>query len=301
MSKQRRQSRRNLFQCLISDPLIAGFVWLFFKIFRALPVRVASQAGAFVGSGLYYVMYKRNLAGRRNLEIAFPQKTSAERELILKKMWQHWGRFFAEMPHGPELYKTAYIDGIEYIKEIAAQKKGCFICSAHLGNWEPAASVPLFDEYYLNPVYRAANNPWIDKILFQRRKGILIPKGSAGAKKMMEVLRQGGAVVVLCDQKLREGIDVPFFGKLVKTAPAVATAALKMDLPILMARCLRRHDGRLDIRVFPLPMPDLSDTSDPVYAIMAQINQIIEQWIIETPEQWLWVHHRFDKSEYQKK
>ena len=205
------------------------------------------------------------------------------------------------MPHGERIYKKARITGLDTLKKLHKEKKGCFVCSAHLGNWEPAVSAPLFDDYYLNPVYRVANNKWIDKIMFQRRKGTLIPKGTAGARLMVQVLKQGGGVVILCDQKLREGIDVPFFGKQVKTAPATATIALKMNVPVIMARCIRGKDGLFDIEVSkPLDMPNVKKDGmeQSVYELTKKINQTIEEWIKETPEQWLWVHHRFDKSEY---
>ena len=302
MAKSIRRGNRTFFQRYFSDLIVAFFVFLIYTFFAILPTQKASNIGAKIGSFLYKKMKKRNKIARRNLEIAFPLKTNEEREEILKNMWQHWGRFFAEMPHGHEIYKSARKKGLETLKDFHHKKQGCFVCSAHLGNWEPAVSCPLFDEYYLNPVYRMANNKWIDKIMFQRRKGTLIPKGSAGARLMLQVLKNGGGVVILCDQKLREGIDVPFFGKQVKTAPATATIALKMNLPIVMARCIRGKDGIFDIEVTnPLPMPNVKEIGEEkaIYDVTLQINKVIEKWINETPEQWLWVHHRFDKSEYQ--
>ncbi len=298
MGKPIRRGNRNKFQKYISDPFNAFFVWLFFKTFRLMPVRWASAVGAQIGFLLYFIMQRRNKIGLVNLRIAFPDKTQAEHRTILKHMWQHWGRFFAEMPHGDELCRTATFVGLEHLREAARAKQGCFVCSAHLGNWEPAVSAPLFDDYYLNPVYRAANNPWIDKIMFQRRKGVLIPKGTAGVKKMLDVLHNGGGVVILCDQKLREGIDVPFFGQPVKTAPAVANISLKMNLPIFMARSIRQKNGLMHFEVTRLPIEELKQAPDAVYAVMERINQEIENWIRQTPEQWLWVHRRFDKSLY---
>lgn len=298
MTKAIRQSRRNLFQRCFSDPLSALFILIIYTFLRLLPPQKASSLGALLGALLYKIMAKRNQIGRRNLEIAFPQKTIAEREKILKDMWCHWGRFFAEMPHGEEFFKTARKKGLLALQEVAKQKQGCFICSAHLGNWEPAVSAPIFDGYYLNPVYRAANNPWIDKIMFQRRKGTLIPKGILGARKMVEVLHKGGAVVMMCDQKLREGIDVPFFGKPAKTTPAVATIALKLKLPIFMARSIRGKDGIFDMEITRLDTTNIPENTDAVYYITEKINKTIEQWVFDNPEQWLWVHHRFDKSEY---
>ncbi len=301
MAKAIRRGNRSFFQRYFSDPICAFFVLIIYTFFKLLPVQTASFLGSQIGRLLYFLMQKRNIIARRNLEIAFPEKTFLEREDILKKMWQHWGRFFAEMPHGEKLYKTARKTGLENLEELYQKKQGCFVCSAHLGNWEPAVSSPLFHDYYLNPVYRVANNKWIDKIMFQRRKGTLIPKGSAGARLMLQVLKSGGGVVILCDQKLREGIDVPFFGKMVKTAPATATIALKMNLPIIMARCIRGKDGLFDIEVSkPLEMPDVKTMGEEksIYSLTLKINQVIENWIKESPEQWLWVHHRFDKSEY---
>ena len=301
MAKAVRRGNRTFLQRIFLDPLVALPVFIIYTFFKILPVKTASNFGAKIGAFLYKTMDKRNKIARRNLEIAFPEKTQEERELILKNMWSHWGRFFAEMPHGAKLYDTAKKRGLENLQSLYNQKKGCFVCSAHLGNWEPAVSAPLFDNYYLNPVYRVANNKWIDKIMFQRRKGTLIPKGSAGARLMLQVLKQGGGVVILCDQKLREGIDVPFFGKLVKTAPATATIALKMNIPIIMAKCIRTSNGLFDIEVSkPLLMPDVKKIGEEkaIYEVTLKINQIIENWIRENPEQWLWVHHRFNKSEY---
>lgn len=303
MPKAIRRGNRSPFQRFFSDPFTAIFVFLIYSFFRILPYKIASSIGAKIGVLLYFLMKKRNIIARRNLEIAFPKKTDDQREEILKKMWQHWGRYFAEMPHGETLYRLARKTGLENLQNISLQNKGCFVCSAHLGNWEPAVSAPLFENYYLNPVYRVANNPWIDKIMFQRRKGVLIPKGSAGAKKMISVLHNNGAVVILCDQKLKEGIDVPFFGKLVKTAPAIASMALKMNLPIVMAKCIRAEDGIFDITVSkPLQLPDPTkySTDECVYMVMKNINETIQAWIEENPEQWLWVHHRFDKQEYKR-
>lgn len=301
MAKAIRRGNRSFIQRFFSDPLTAFFVLIIYTFFQILPTKTASDLGANIGKILYKIMEKRNKIARINLKIAFPEKTENEREIILKNMWIHWGRFFAEMPHGENLYKTARTKGIETLKKLHQEKKGCFVCSAHLGNWEPAVSAPLFDNYYLNPVYRVANNKWIDKIMFQRRKGTLIPKGSAGARLMVQILKKGGGVVILCDQKLREGIDVPFFGKMVKTAPATATIALKMNLPVIMARCIRGKDGIFDIEVSkPLNMPDKNKLGEEkaIYQLTETINKTIESWIKETPEQWLWIHHRFDKSEY---
>ncbi len=294
-----RQSERTFFQRFFTDPLTAFFAYLFWLIFKILPVRVASLIGACLGRFVGFLAVRRNHIALINLKVAFPDKTDAERTEILKKMWKHWGRFYAEMPHSKQLYKQATVVGLDNLKKASATGKGGFVCSAHLGNWELAVSQPLFDDFYLNPVYRRANNPWLDKLMFQRRKGVLIPKGQAGARKILEVLRNKGFIVMLCDQKLREGLSVPFFGKPAMTPSAIANLALKFKVPIIMARSVRQPDGHFLVEVSkPLSLPTEKDNEVAVYQIMLTINQIYEKWIRENPEQWLWIHRRFDKSDY---
>ena len=293
-----RQSKRSLTQQFLTDPLVGGIVFVAIGLVKALPIRCSSAFGGYLGKSFYHIMKKRNQIGRRNLEIAFPEKTPEEREQILKAMWQHWGRVYGELPHADKLYQQAHITGLDYLKEQARKKEGCLVCSAHLGNFEISASTNLFDDYCLNPVYRAANNPYIDKIVFQKRKGVLIPKGTHGAKKMLDVLKAGKAIVILCDQKLREGIAVPFFGKKAMTPSAIASVSLKLNVPIIMAKCVRRTDGQFDIAVYPLEKSKNPNKQEAVYETMLSINQEMENWIRQHPEQWLWIHRRFDKSEY---
>lgn len=297
--EQVRQSPRNGFQRVVSDPAVAITALLFWGMFKVLPVRWASALGGAIGGVAGLFLRKRNRIALVNLRIAFPDKTEAERRAILRRSWQHWGRFYAEMPHVSALFRTAEIVGMDYLKQVAAAGRGGLVCSAHLGNWELAVSQPLFDDVCLNPVYRRANNPWLDKLMFQRRTGTLIPKGTTGARQLVSVLRQGGLVVMLCDQKLREGITVPFFGKPAMTAPAIATMALKFNTPIVMARSIRKPSGQFYVEVSaPLSMPNTGNMAADTAAVMGNINRIMEGWIRETPEQWLWMHRRFDKSEY---
>ncbi len=293
-----RQAHRSWMQKMILDPLAAAPIFLLWGILWLLPLKTAVSIGGRFGQAVGAFSFRRNKIGRKNLQLAFPEKTQAERDLILKKMWWHWGAFFAEMSRADQLFQEAKKEGMENLTRLWEEGKGGFVCSAHLGNWEPAVSCSI-DGHYLHSVYRAGNNPWLDKLLFKRRKGILIPKGSLGARKMIEILRQKGVITILCDQKLREGLMVPFFGHLAPTASGIATVALKLKVPIIMAKSIRGEDGRIHITVTPpLPMPTGVDQRQAEYEIMQMITREIENWIRETPEQWLWIHRRFDKSVY---
>jgi KDO2-lipid IV(A) lauroyltransferase len=146
-------------------------------------------------------------------------------------------------------------------------------------------------------VYRAANNPWVEK-LFRRGRGIaaesFIPKGAEGARRLVEVLRTGGHLGMLVDQKMDDGIAVPFMGRDAMTAPAVARLALKFGCPIVAGRIERTGGAHFRVTLeAPILLPDSGDRQRDVYDVMVQINTTIERWIRAQPGQWLWLHRRW--------
>lgn len=304
MSKNIRAGHhRTVIQRFITDPLTAIvvlFLWFFLKI---MPVDVASFIGERLGIFLSFLMRGKNKTALHNLRKCFPNKTDEERRQILHGMWCHFGRMIGELPHLEKMYERTEIIGLENIREARDDAKGGFFCSAHLGNWELCGLITHKEGMPLHLVYRAANNPWTEKLLYQKRRlpGVqLIPKGTEGAKQMVSLLRQGEHIGMLCDQKLKEGIDVPFFGYLAKTAPAIAAMALKMDVPIYPARVIRLKGARYQVEVLSkIKVQKTEDRNADIYQVMLYINQLLEKWISEHPEQWLWIHHRWPKSEYQ--
>ncbi len=298
MSKLIRQTHHGFFRTYALDLPIAVVVGFFWFIFRILPVEWGGKIGAALGGALGPLMKRRHQYAQRNLELAFPNLSSADRQALLKRIWRHWGRFFAELPHAAQLFQTASFEGLELLEKASSTGKGALICSAHFGNWEIACAQPVAGKY-LNPVYRPANNPWLDKLLFQRRKGILLPKGAQGAKKMVEVLKNGGFVAILCDQKFNEGIEIPFLGIPAKTPTAVGMLALRLKLPIFMCRTERCSDGHYHIHISELIPAHTDNPTADIEETTRHISRVLESWIRETPEQWLWMHRRFDKSFYE--
>lgn len=297
--KKQCQADRSKLQRFVTDPAVALVVAVFWIFFKILPVRIASSIGGFLGGVLGTFMKSKNKIALYNLKVAFPKKTEQERRTILHQMWRHWGRFFAEMPHAQKLLDISEVKGTENLVEMREDNKGGFIFSAHLGNWEMISQLMLKYGMPVALVYRAANNPWLEKLMFQKRAGTLIPKGLEGARQMIQVLRNKGHVALLVDQKLNEGIEVPFLGKPAMTAAAMATLAIKMNVPIYMGRGIRQKDGRFLITIYPaLKLPKEKDVEKATRQIMTQVNQIMSEWIYENPEQWLWIHRRFDKKEY---
>ena len=206
MSERIPGLKRSLFRRIITDPIEGVAVGLILLIFALLPLRIAEKTGAGLGCFVGLFAWKRNKIGLFNLRVAFPDKTEKERKRILKEMWRHFGRLIADLPHNRQVLKEATFKGTEYLRKAYAAGRGGFVCSAHIGNWELSVAKQIAPGFVMNPVYRPANNWFLDKLLFARRKGIKIPKGRTGARLMIETLKQGKFISILCDQRFREGI-----------------------------------------------------------------------------------------------
>ena len=299
MNKRIPGLKRSLFRQLILDPIEGLAVAVILLIFAILPLPLAEAVGAFLGTVVGLFAWRRNKIGLFNLRVAFPEKSEKECKKILRQMWRHFGRLIADLPHNRQVLQEARFIGVEHLRKAYASGKGGFVCSAHIGNWELSVAKQIAPGFVMNPVYRPANNWFLDKLLFARRKGIKIPKGRTGARLMIETLKQGKFISILCDQKFREGITLTLFGMPAQTATAMASLALKMNVPIIMVKAIQQKDKHYLLTVYPpVPIPVGLPRAEAERQIMISVNQMYEKWIRENPEQWLWIHRRFDKHLY---
>jgi KDO2-lipid IV(A) lauroyltransferase len=272
-------------------------VW---SLFAALPPERASGfAGALARAIGPRVGVSR--IARRNLAAAFPEMTSAEIEATVREVWENLGRVAGEFPHLPQLQvygdPRVTVEGVEHIDRLRDDGRPGIFFTAHIGNWELAAIAVTQRGLPLGVVYRAANNPTADALIRRGRAnlpGELLPKGREGAKRAIAILQAGGHLGLLPDQKMNDGIAMPFFGRPAMTAPAVAQFALKYDCPLVPIHVVR--EGGFRFRVVVEPPLDLRTTGDrhaDVAAITAEVNRVIESWIRARPGQWLWLHKRW--------
>ena len=274
---------------------------LMFGFFRLLPVDAASAVGGWLGRlvGPRLGVTKR---AQINLQRALPHLGAAEARLVMRGMWDNLGRVIAEYPHLEE-FKVYGDDGrIEFVGDdildpvIASGKSAIFI-SAHYGNWEIATMAATQRGLDVAEVYRAANNPWIDRLIASYRGSVgseLIPKGVVAARRSIAAVRDGRHLALLVDQKMNDGIPVRFFGRDAMTAPAVAQLALRFDCAIMPARVERLTGARFRIVLSPpIAATRTGNRHADLLAIMTAVNAEIESWIRARPEMWLWLHRRW--------
>jgi len=279
--------------------LQAAALGLFLGLCRILPVDWASALGGWIGRTVGPMMGQSKKAAR-NLGRAFPENSSQANAKIIRGMWDNLGRVIAEYPHLPRICAKleggrVEIEGIEIIRALATDGKPGILFGGHLANWEVQPFIARHTGLELALIYRAPNNEWVDRLLRRLRDApLLFRKGQEGARALYSLLRSGGHVAMLVDQKMNDGIPVPFFGRDAMTAPAIAQFGLRLGCVIVPVRTERLRGARFRITVLPpLDLPDTGDRAADERAVMVRINKLVEDWVRARPEQWLWLHRRW--------
>jgi KDO2-lipid IV(A) lauroyltransferase len=87
---------------------------------------------------------------------------------------------------------------------------------------------------------------------------------------------------------------VTFFGRRTKANPLIARLARHVDCPIHGTRVVRLPGDRLRVDLTEaIEKPRDAHGEIDVAATMQVISSIIEGWVREYPEQWLWLHRRW--------
>ena len=174
----------------------------------------------------------------------------------------------------------------------SVMQKSILIASGHFANWEIGGMALRNQNLPSIGIYRGANNKKVDQFIKKIRLEsyqAVYPKGKEAARAIIKHIKQNHNIGLLIDQKFNQGVDVPFFNKPAKTAPAIAELALKYELPILPARLIRLKAYQFKLQIEE-PIDPAGKTTE---EIMRQLHSIMENWIREQPHQWFFAHNRW--------
>jgi KDO2-lipid IV(A) lauroyltransferase len=282
-----------------------GFVKLVFGFLRLLGPERASDLGGgltrFVGPWL--PAHKTALA---NIRAAFPDMPEVEVKRIARGAWENLGRTGAEYAHLHHLFDwdverpgagRTSVEGIEYFEALRDDGKPGLIFSAHLGNWELPAICAARYGLDATAVFRAPNNAAARAIVQSIRAGTmggLAAAGPGASYAMRDVLEKGGHLGMLIDQHFTRGVAVDFMGRPALTNPVLGKFAKYFDCPVHGVRVIREPGYRFRLELTPpLDLPRNSAGEVDVTGAMAAMTAVVETWVREHPEQWLWMHRRW--------
>jgi KDO2-lipid IV(A) lauroyltransferase len=268
--------------------------------------RTADRLGGFLRRAGPFLPEHRT--GRVNLRAAFPDKSAAEIEAILAGVWDNLGRFVADFAHLDRLtvddpsalgpHDIEYDDAsLARFEALRTSGKPALLFAAHLGNWELP---PLVAHRYgldATVLYRRPNLGAVADAVVDIRAGCmgtLLPSGLDAPILLANALEKGGVAGMLVDQYDRRGVDVRFFGRMTRTSPLLARLARQIDCPIHGTRVIRIPDNRFRVELTaPITPVRGSDGRIDIEGTMQAVTDVIEGWIREYPDQWLWVHRRW--------
>ncbi len=246
--------------------------------------------------------------GRANLTAAFPEKSPEEIEAILAGVWDNLGRVGAEFAHLDRIwdYDPAHPENSriefsprsrELFEQIRDDGKPALVFASHLGNWELPAVAAVAHGMDAAILYRRPNIASADRIIQEMRAvkmGTLIPAGRDAPLKLAAALQNGQHVAMLVDQYLTNGVEVTFFGRKTMANPMLARLLRQIECPIHGVRIIRLpgHRFRGEISEEIKPVRDAAGKID-IQGTMQAITSVLEGWIREYPEQWLWLHRRW--------
>lgn len=298
--------KRTWLQRWLLDPLEYALLRSVFGLLGLLSPERASNLCGWVARTVGPLLPPSNRI-RRNLALVMPELAAAEREAIVRGCWENLGRIFGEMPHLKAIVDTGRVEIdpaiLERLREVKGDGRPMIFVGAHLANFEVFGRIAARNGFPQAMIYRRANNPLVDAY-FRRMRGEdlqLLPKSLDGFRAVQRVMAKGGNLGMLIDQKLNEGIAVPFFGRPAMTTPAPAQMAMRFRAAVVIGYAERLGPARYRVHVEPVDLPQPADRSVKSrkaadLEAMTVLNRMIEQQIRDHPKDWFWLHRRWPES-----
>ncbi len=263
-----------------------------------------------IGALLYAADGRHRRIAHRNLAVAFPGKEPGERQAIARQAFRNLGRLAAEFPFLPRLnrnnfHRYATFEGLEHFHRAREKGRGVLFLTAHFGNWEWMAGLfPLASGHPCHVVFRPLDNPFLNRLVDSLRTGTgnqTVPKQKAMGQ-ILRLLKAGETVGILLDQNMawQEGVFVDFFGEAACTNTGMALLARKTGSPVLPVFNIRGKDGRYRVIIEPeVPLARTENKDLDILTNTEVFTRIIERYVRDTPDHWLWVHQRWKTRPWQ--
>jgi Kdo2-lipid IVA lauroyltransferase/acyltransferase len=283
--------------------------WLMVAALHALsllPDFVLYRLGIIGALMVHRFDHRHTKIGLRNLEIAFPEKSDAERRRILRASYINLGRAGAEYIRLGGFFYRRLARRITYNRVDLWQKvrakvpgKGLLVLTAHFGGFELLPAGHALHGFQITLVHHTQRFKAGDSLMtfVRERAGVQIIRKHSAAREILRSLRRGEIVGIPLDQnaKRSEAVWVPFFGELAATPGGFDRLSMMAGSPVLPVFIVRQPDGRSHvIEMFEeIPQQRTGDRDADAMVNTARYQKAIEEMVRRYPEQWLWTHRRY--------
>lgn len=289
----------------LAEVLVAGYVRFSIWWLRLWPLWL-SAGGMAMWARLFGPFFPVSKVARRNLSAAFPEKSRAEIDALVRGLWANMGRLSAEFAQQDRLWDydpsapgggRVEVKGAEIFERLRDDARPALFFTAHTGNWEMCAIAGAKFEVPGGVLYRAPNNKRAAALIEEMRAETmpgLIRAGRDAGRVMARMLAEGQHLGMLIDQYWTGGPEVMFFGRPCATNPTLARLARQFDCPVHGMRVIRLPGARFRVEITEeIALPRDAEGRIDVVGAMQKVTSVVEGWVREHPDQWLWLHRRW--------
>ncbi len=269
---------------------------------------LTERAAEVLARGLGRMIFNRKhypARARAHLRLAFPRWPEAKIDLCVRRCFENAAlvpvesfRLLRRLKDPDEFKRRVALEADPAAWGAVSSGKGAILVTAHLGNWELAATMLTHQGISLMSVARPQENRFLYRRIqrWRRRLGQRVVDKQGALFTLARHLARGGNVALIVDQDARrEGIFVPFFGRLCSTYDSAAALALRFGRPIIPAFFVRRDGGGfVAVLAPPVPIDGLpADKAEARRELTARMNGEIERFVRAHPDQWIWHYRRW--------
>ena len=267
-------------------------------IFKILGFKLASSLGGLIGRsvGPFFRSKKKILS---NISKALPEIGEKNTELIVKKMWENYGRILSEYMFVKNFRNSKYkkfltIEGQEILNELKDSKEPVVFISGHFNNFELMAMQVEKSGINLAAIYRPLNNIFLNKIMEKIRTKYIcrnqIKKGRSGTRELLKSFKNNYSIAIMIDQRVSESIKVDFFNQKASTTTIPAQLVKKFGSKIVPIYIERINGVYFKMTV---SRPIILEKESTIEEITLKLNKWLEKMILINPDQWIWSHDRW--------
>ncbi len=271
----------------------------------ALPLETSMKFGKSVGKFFAKRFPKLQKTARRNLEIALPELSDEEKERIVHGTFESLGRHLGFVAHfkkfqHEDIRNLIEVVGREHFDKARETGKGVLFFTGHFGSWEVFNLLPPAFGFEMNILVRRIDNPLVENFVdkMRTRFGSVTLDKTKSARTMFRVLKKGGLLGILADLNVqeKEGVFVNFFGIPASTTTSIAKLALSTNAAVLPAFAVWEETQKKYVVYLEPPVEYVEgDNSDEnIRELTQKITATVEKYVRKYPEQWLWIHKRWN-------
>ncbi|KAA0971174.1 lipid A biosynthesis lauroyl acyltransferase [Aureimonas fodinaquatilis] len=288
------------------DWLIAQFLFGIIAILQCFPANAGLAFADWLARTLGPLTPRHRLA-LKNLQLAYPEQSPEWVRRTARANWGQMGRIAAEYVYLDQLFDyepgqadgegRIDVDGVQLFEELRDRKGPFIFFTGHIGCFELLPVCAATFDLEVTALFRQPNNRYIaERVAGARvvKGGHLVPSRAGAARTLAARLDEGRSIGMLVDQKFAKGVPGTFFGRACKTNPLLPKLARQFEAEIYPVRCIRLPNGRYRLHLQPrLELPRTDDGDVDIAASTQLMNDVVEGWVRETPEQWMWFHRRW--------